>query len=219
MEQKEETLANIYQQIEAYENAIYLNIGGFLQELVGLPVYVMDKPFIKPDTPYLALRIITSSDSGGWSYRSSIQNDMYSYEMDNTYEIELVAYRGRPTTLMSYVLAALRGAEELKYKHLYSKGLGFLGASNIAQANTIVDGDKTELRARMVMTFNTRMSIEDIATTPIEAINMHIRSFRDSYNDPIPLDLILNRVYVITLVPGEYSSVNQNGSLFNNPTE
>lgn len=65
----------------------------------------------------------------------------------------------------------------------------------------------------MVMTFNTRMSIEDIATTPIEAINMHIRSFRDSYNDPIPLDLILNRVYAITLVPGEYSSVNQNGSL------
>lgn len=219
MGQMEETLANIYEQIEAYENAIYLNIGGFLQELVGLPVYVMDKPFPKPNSPYLALRIITSSDSGGWSYRGSIQDDMYSYEMDNTYEIELMAFRGRPTTLMSYVLAALRGAEELKYKHLYSKGIGFLAASNISQANTVVDGDKTELRARMILTFNTRMSIEDIVTTPIEAINMHIRSFRDSYNDPTPLELTLNWVYISREVSGELSPVTDDGSLFNNPNE
>ena len=212
-------MANIYEQIEAYENAIYLNIGSFLQELTGLPIYVMDKPFVQPTNPYLALRIITSSDSGGWSYRGKIEQDMFSYEMDNTYEIELMAFRGRPTTLLSYVLAALRGAEELKYKHLYSKGMGFLSATNITQANTILDGDKTEVRARMIMTFNTRMSIEDIMTTPIEVVNMHIRSFRDSYNDPTPLDLTLDRIYVVHEVNGEYSPVTDDGSLFNNPNE
>jgi hypothetical protein len=209
------TLANIYEQIELYENNILLNIGSFLQRLTGLPVYVMDKPFVKPTTPYLALRIVSSDDSGGWSQRYSFTQSAQSYAMDNTYEIELVAVRGRPMTLMTYVLAALRGAEELKYQYLYSKGLGFLSASNIAQANTVLDGDKTEPRARMFMTFNTQMIIEDLDTTPIEAINMHILSFRDTYDDPYPLDLTLDRVYVTHNPNGVY--VPSDGSLFNNP--
>lgn len=208
-------MANIYEQIELYENNILLNIGKFLQRLTGLPVYVMDKPFVKPTTPYLALRIVSSDDSGGWSQRYSFADAAYSYAMDNTYEIELVAFRGRPMTLMSYVLAALRGAEELKYQYLYSKGIGFLSATNIAQANTVLDGDKTEPRARMFMTFNTQMVIADLETTPIEAINMHIISFRDTYDDPYPLDLTLDRVYVIHNPNGVYEP--SDGSLFNNP--
>lgn len=192
-----ETLANIYEQIELYENSILLNIASFLQRLVGLPVYVMDKPFVKPDGPYLALRIVSSDDSGGWSQRYSFGNDSWAYAMDNTYKIELMAFRGRPMTLMSYILAALRGAEELKYQYLYSKGIGFLSATNVAQANTILDGDKTEPRARMFLTFNTQMIIEDLVTTEIESVNMHILSFRDTYDDPLPLDLTLNRKYLV----------------------
>lgn len=190
-------MANIYEQIELYENSILLNIASFLQRLVGLPVYVMDKPFVKPDGPYLALRIVSSDDSGGWSQRYSFGNDSWAYAMDNTYKIELMAFRGRPMTLMSYILAALRGAEELKYQYLYSKGIGFLSATNVAQANTILDGDKTEPRARMFLTFNTQMIIEDLVTTEIESVNMHILSFRDTYDDPLPLDLTLNRKYLV----------------------
>lgn len=210
-------MANIYEQIELYENTILLNIAAFLQRLTGLPVYVMDKPFVKPTTPYLALRIVSSDDSGGWSQKYSFSNDMFSYLMDNTYEIELVAYRGRPMTLMSYVLAALRGAEELKYQYLYSKGIGFLSATNAAQANTILDGDKTEPRARMFMTFNTTMVIEDLPTTSIETINMEINSFRDTYNDQYPLELTLDRTYVVVDTSGIYNSLDDNGSLFTNP--
>lgn len=190
-------MANIYEQIELYENSILLNIASFLQRLVGLPVYVMDKPFVKPDGPYLALRIVSSDDSGGWAQRYSFGNDSWAYAMDNTYKIELMAFRGRPMTLMSYILAALRGAEELKYQYLYSKGIGFLSATNVAQANTILDGDKTEPRARMFLTFNTQMIIEDLVTTEIESVNMHILSFRDTYDDPLPLDLTLNRKYLV----------------------
>ena len=210
-------MANIYEQIELYENTILLNIASFLQRLTGLPVYVMDKPFVKPTTPYLALRIISSDDSGGWSQKYSFTDNTQSYLMDNKYEIELVAFRGRPMTLMSYVLAALRGAEELKYQYLYSKGIGFLSATNIAQANTILDGDKTEPRARMFMTFNTTMVIEDLPTTSIEAINMNIISFRDNYDDQYPLDLPLDRIYIIAHTNGVYNSLADNGSLFTYP--
>jgi hypothetical protein len=213
------TLANIYEQIELYENHILLNIAAFLQRLTGLPVYVMDKPFVKPTSPYLALRIVSSDDSGGWSQKYSFTNDTQSYLMDNTYEIELVAFRGRPMTLMSYVLAALRGAEELKYQYLYSKGIGFLSATNAAQANTILDGDKTEPRARMFITFNTSMIIEDLPTTPIEAINMDINSFQTNYDDPNPLRLTLDRVYIIAHTNGVYTPIGDNGSLFTIPTE
>lgn len=210
-------MANIYEQIELYENNILLNIGKFLQRLTGLPVYVMDKPFVKPTTPYLALRIVSSDDSGGWSQKYSFTGDTQSYLMDNTYEIELVAFRGRPMTLMSYVLAALRGAEELKYQYLYSKGIGFLSATNAAQANTILDGDKTEPRARMFLTFNTSMIIEDLPTTAIEAVNMNINSFRDNYDDQYPLELTLDRVYIIAHTNGIFNPASSNGSLFTNP--
>lgn len=212
-------MANIYEQIELYENTILLNIASFLQRLTGLPVYVMDKPFVKPTTPYLALRIVSSDDSGGWSQKYSFTNDVQSYLMDNTYEIELVAFRGRPMTLMSYVLAALRGAEELKYQYLYSKGISFLSATNVAQANTILDGDKTEPRARMFLTFNTTMVIEDLPTTYIEAVNMHILAFKTNYDDPNPLVITLNRVYVLTNKNGVFHPVDTSESLFTIPTE
>lgn len=188
-------MANIYEQIELYENTILLNIAAFLKRLTGLDVYIMDKPFIKPTTPYLAMRIVSSDDSGGWSQKFTYMDDTFSYLMDNRYEIELVACRGRPMTLLTYVLAALRGADELKYQYLYSKGIGFLSATNVAQANTVLDSDKTEPRSRMFMTFNTTMVIEDLTTTEIDTISMNINSFRTSYEDPTPLNLPLEIVY------------------------
>ena len=214
MKRKVVTLASIYEQIEAYENNILENIGAFISRLVGLPVFLMDKPFIKPDGPYLALRIVSSDDSNGWSQKFSFENDMFSYLMDNKYDIELLACRGRPVTLLTYVLAALRGADELKYQYLYSKGVSFLSATNVAQANTILDGDKTEPRARIFLTFNTTMVIEDLPTTSIEHVNMNIHSFRSTYDDPNPLDFPLNISYVENLAGKTlYYTTIENGSL------
>ena len=190
-------MANIYEQIELYENNILLNIAAFVKRLTGLNVYVMDKPFIKPDGPYMALRIVSSDDSGGWSQTYSFTDDTFSYLMDNKYEIELMAYRGRPMTMMTYILAALRGAQELKYQYLYSKGISFLSASNVAQANTILDGDKTETRARIFLTFNTTMVIDDMPTTEIESVSMVINSFRDDKSDPLFVQLPLENKYAV----------------------
>lgn len=220
-------MANIYEQIEAYENGILFNIASFLKRLTGLTVYVMDKPFIAPEGPYLTLRIITSGDSGGWSQKHSEENEMFSYVMDNNYDIELTAIRGRPTTMLSYVLAALRGADELKYKYLYSKGIGFLSATSVAQANTVLDGDKTELRARIVLTFNTRMIIEDLPSRKLAKVNMNIVSFREDYNDSTPLVLESQREYVTVTVDNtqKYYFMTDNRSLIkyiptkDNPSE
>jgi len=207
-------LANIYEQIEAYENNILENIGAFIRRLTGLPVYLMDKPFIKPDTPYLTLRIVSSDDSNGWSQKFSYENDMFSYLMDNKYDIELLACKGRPVTLLTYVLAALRGADELKYQYLYSKGVSFLSATNVAQANTVLDGDKTEPRARIFLTFNTTMVIEDLSTTPIEHVNLNIHAFKTNYDDPTPLDFPLNFSSVGSLAGKTlYYTTLENGSL------
>nr|DAY73808.1 MAG TPA: hypothetical protein [Caudoviricetes sp.] len=209
-----EILANIYEQIEAYENNILENIGAFIRRLTGLPVYLMDKPFIKPDTPYLTLRIVSSDDSNGWSQKFSYENDMFSYLMDNKYDIELLACKGRPVTLLTYVLAALRGADELKYQYLYSKGVSFLSATNVAQANTVLDGDKTEPRARIFLTFNTTMVIEDLSTTPIEHVNLNIHAFKTNYDDPTPLDFPLNFSSVGSLAGKTlYYTTLENGSL------
>ena len=207
-------MANIYEQIEAYENNILENIGAFIRRLTGLPVYLMDKPFIKPDTPYLTLRIVSSDDSNGWSQKFSYENDMFSYLMDNKYDIELLACKGRPVTLLTYVLAALRGADELKYQYLYSKGVSFLSATNVAQANTVLDGDKTEPRARIFLTFNTTMVIEDLSTTPIEHVNLNIHAFKTNYDDPTPLDFPLNFSSVGSLAGKTlYYTTLENGSL------
>mgnify|MGYP006863277663 FL=1 len=215
MKRKVVTLASIYEQIEAYENNILENIGAFIHRLVGLHVFLMDKPFIKPDGPYLALRIVSSDDSNGWSQKFSFENDMFSYLMDNKYDIELLACRGRPVTLLTYVLAALRGADELKYQYLYSKGVSFLSATNVAQANTILDGDKTEPRARIFLTFNTTMVIEDLATTEVEQVDLTVTSYRTSYEDPTPLSLSLDLVNIYAGVlessDAVYSFVNKDG--------
>lgn len=180
-------MANIMTMIEDYEDGILNAIGTFVKTVLGLPVYLKDKPFIAPDEPYVTLRVITSTDSGGWGQRYMYADDKFSYEMDNTYQIEIMICRGRPMPAMTYLLSAFRSFEELKYQTLYLKGVSFLSASNVTEANTILDADKTQLRSRAVFTFNTRLISEDIETTAIEQISYAINSFRETYDDPKPV--------------------------------
>lgn len=181
-------MADIMQQIEAYEDHILNSIGTFVKTVLGLPVYLKDKPFIAPEKPYVTLRVITSDNSGGWGQRSKLENDMFSYFTDNNYTIEIMVYRGRPMAAMSYLISAFNSLDELKYQTMYSKGVSYLSSSDASQANTILDGDKTQLRARAIFTFNTRMLLEDIPTTPIEQVRYSIHSYNGTYADPDPLE-------------------------------
>lgn len=172
-------MANIFDQIIAYEDAILENISTFVSKVFddALPIYIIGKPSISPDKPYIGIRIITSNDSGGWGQTQSMSSSgAFTYVMDQTYTIEIMAYRGRPITALSYLLSAFRGWDELKYQYLISKGIGFLSASNISQSNTVLDGDKTEQRARLVLTFNSRLISEDTETSEIVGVNATLTS-------------------------------------------
>lgn len=180
-------LANIMTMIEAYEDNVLNAIGTFIKTTLGLPVYLKDKPFIAPEDPYVTLRVITSNNSGGWGERYMFADEKFSYVMDNTYQIEVMIYRGRPIPALSYLLSAFMSFDELKYQTMYSKGISFLSSSGITEANTVLDGDKTQLRGRAVFTFNTRMITEDIESTEIERVSYSIHSYRDNYDDPKPV--------------------------------
>jgi len=192
-------LADIMTMIEDYENNVLNSIAGFIKAVLGLPIYIKDKPFTAPETPYATLRIVTANTSGGWGQRYMYADEMFSYITDDTYQVEIMLYRGRPMPAMSYLLSAFMSLDELKYQTMYSKGVSFLSASNIAEANTVLDGANTQLRSRCIFTFNTRVVIEDIATPRIEKISYAIENYRDTYDDPIPLDYNdLTFVYVTT---------------------
>lgn len=180
-------MANIMSMIEDYEDGILNAIGTFVKTVLGLPVYLKDKPFIAPTDPYVTLRVVTSDNSGGWGQRDYISEDKYSYVVDNTYAIEIMIYRGRPMPAMTYLLSAFNSLDELKYQTMYSKGVSYLSATAISQANTVLDGDKTQLRSRAVFTFNTRMILEDVETTEIETVSYSIHSYRETYEDPEPV--------------------------------
>lgn len=180
-----ETLANILEMIEQYEDNILNNIGLFIKRATGIDVYLIGKPFIKPQGAYIGLRIVSSGDSGGWSSIEKFEDEMISYSMDNNYTIEVMAFKGRPVTLLTYLLSAFRGFDEMKYQYLYSKGIGFLSATNISEANTVLDGDKTEQRARLMLTFNTRMVSQDLPTTEITDISMSINNIPSQGSEPV----------------------------------
>lgn len=180
-------MANIMTMIEDYEDGILNAIGAFIKKVLGLPVYLKDKPFIAPESPYVTLRVITSTDSGGWGQKYMYTGDKLSYEMDNTYQIEVMIYRGRPMPAMTYLLSAFRGFEELKYRFLQLKGVAFLSASNVTEANTILDADKTQLRSRAIFTFNTCLISEDAETKVIDQISYTTNSFRSNYEDTKPV--------------------------------
>lgn len=194
-------MVNIVEQIYEYENSIFENIATFLNNVTGLPVYLKDKPFIIPDSnnSYLTIRMVTSGDSGGvGQYYTTTDDGCAQYVVDNNYTIEIMAFRGRPLPVLNYVLGALVSFQERRYEDLYSNGISFLSASNVTEANTVLDGDKTRLGARLIATFNTRMIIEDTATTEITQVKYKLNTYSGSYEDTNPIRYEGNFSYVTT---------------------
>lgn len=194
-------LADILPQIYTYENSIFESIATFIKSVTKLDVYIKDKPFTAPtsNNPYITIRVITSNNSGGWGQKATIQEDgSMQYYIDNTYQIEIMAYRGRPLPTLNYLLGAFYSFQELSYKTMYSKGVSFLSCSNITEANTVLDGAQTRLGARMVATFNTRMLIEDTPTTEIVEVKFTSNSYEYSYENTPPLALEGDVFYVTT---------------------
>lgn len=189
--QTEGILANILQQMYAYEDNIFECIANFIHSATSLPIYLKDKPFVAPESnnPYLTIRMITSNNSNGWGQNYQMQEDgSMQYVIDNTYQIEIMAYRGRALPTLNYLLGCFYSMQELAYQTLYTKGISFLSCSNITEANTVLDGNNTRLGARMVATFNTRMIVEDMPTTEIVKVKYTLNAYPDTYEaDPLSI--------------------------------
>ena len=197
----EGSLADILPQIYAYENSIFENIATFIKSVTKLDVYLKDKPTLAPtgDNPYITLRIISSNNSGGWGQDIKIQSDgSMRYYIDNTYQVEIMAYRGRPLPTLNYLLGAFYSFKELSYSIMYSKGVSFLSCSNVTESNSVLDGSQTRLGARMVATFNTRMIIEDAPTTEIVEVKFTAKSYENSYENTPPITLEGDVFFVTT---------------------
>ena len=187
----EVTLANLLSQIYAYEDNIFECIATFITNVTGLDVWLKDKPFITPngENPYITVRLITSSNSNGMGQYYKLNDDgSAQYIVDNTYQVEIMAFRGRPFPVLTFLLGAFVSFKEQAYQDLYSKGISFLSASNVSEANTVLDKSETRLGARVIATFNTRMIITDIPTTEITSVKYSTNSYQNSYEDQNPVE-------------------------------
>ena len=194
-------MANIVEQMYAYEDNVFESIATYINNVTGLPVWLKDKPFITPDgnNPYITIRMVTSGNSGGAGQFLNIQEDgSAQYVMDNSYQVEIMAYRGRPFPVLNYLQSSFHSFQERMYQDLYIKGISFLSCSNVSEANTVLDGDKTRLGARLIATFNTRMIIEDSPTTEITSVGYSLNSYQNSYEDDKPLKLEDTFNYITT---------------------
>ena len=199
--QMEGILANILSQIYAYEDNIFECIASFITNVTGLDVWLKDKPFIAPDgqNPYITVRLVTSNNSNGVGQYYQITEDGSSqYVVDNTYQVEIMAFRGRPFPVLTYLLGAFISFKEQAYQDLYSKGISFLSASNVSEANTVLDKNETRLGARLIATFNTRMIIEDAPTTEITSVKYSTTSYQNSYEDQNPIERDGDFTYITT---------------------
>lgn len=190
MIQMEVIMVNIVAQMYAYEDNIFESIATFIKNVTGLPVWLKDKPFIAPtgNNPYITIRMITSSNSNGMGQYYNTQEDgSAQYIIDNAYQVEIMSFNGRPFPVLNYLLGAFSSFTERLYQDLYVNGVSFLSSSNVSEANSVLDGDKTLLAARMIVTFNTRMIIEDSPTNEITGVKYSLNSYPDSYENPDPL--------------------------------
>lgn len=175
-------MADILTQIQEYETKILNAVANFIFNVTKLPVFMLDKPFIKPETPYIGIKIIAAGSSNGWSSLVSYQNDTYGFLMDNSINLEIRCYRGRPLAVLNYLLAAFMGFEEAKYTYMYSQHVGFLSSTQVTDFSSMYDGDKTENRAMMVITLNSPLIAEDLELPPqIEFIDFTVNAYTPDY--------------------------------------
>lgn len=172
--------------MEKVEDYLLENVGIFINHVTNLDLFLLDQPWPSITTPSIGIHILSYDDSGGWSNTNQVNEANRGIaETDLTFQVEIVARFGRPMAALALLIQAFRGFQELRYQDLYSKGIGLLNISNATPANTVFDGIETEKRARMLVTFCTRISsLDTVLPNPIENINGTI--FVNKYGDLEP---------------------------------
>lgn len=159
-----------FQRMALVEDYVLEQIGQFVVNTTGLPVFLMDQPWPAKIEPSIGMSIIDYRTSGS-SDTTNITDNRYEAVTDLRMVVEFFARSGRPMSNLALLIQALKGFKEERYQTLYSKGIGFLDVGNAVPANTVFDGNETEKRARVTAVFNIRVqALDTVRTSTIETI-------------------------------------------------
>lgn len=164
-----------YKMMEFVEDFILEQMGLFVNDVTGLNVFLLDKPWPAQIEPSVGIRILDYRHSGFSGDTTIIKDDHFEAQIDLRFIVEFVGRSGRPMANLAMLIQALSGFQEERYLRFNSNGIGLLSVSNATPANTVFDGIETEQRARMTATFNASISSIDIlAPAKIQQVNSSI---------------------------------------------
>jgi hypothetical protein len=172
-----------YDNYKKFEDFILTSFGIFSQSVTGVTkLFLLDQDWPSTTTDTLGIQIL-SIDDDGWGFDNG-------YDVDNNFQntvgfrvvLELIALRERKDSTTSEVTAtpmstlwqlnhSLKGNKDSKYKHLYSKGIGFLECTNPTRVDTVLDGVRKERRARMTVFLHCLVKdLDSVVVPPIETV-------------------------------------------------
>jgi len=172
-----------YDNYKKFEDFILTSFGIFSQSVTGVTkLFLLDQDWPSTTTDTLGIQIL-SIDDDGWGFDNG-------YDIDNNFQntvgfrvvLELIALRERKDSTTSEVTAtpmstlwqlnhSLKGNKDSKYKHLYSKGIGFLECTNPTRVDTVLDGVRKERRARMTVFLHCLVKdLDSVVVPPIETV-------------------------------------------------
>jgi len=180
----------------ALEQYVLNQIGTFASESTGITkLFLLNKDWPKVSDPYLGFQILNYDDDG-WAYDGGYdENGHLINYVGFRIVVEIMAIRGNPLATLAQLNHAFRGYKDLRYKHLYSKGIGFLECTNPSRADTVLDGIETEQRARMTAIFHA--TVQDIDPTVVNTIDLVVVNGNQIYKPEFFIELS-NNIYEYT---------------------
>lgn len=170
------------------EDTISESLADYIAELFPtIGFFLLDEDWPRIDGPYIGMQIIETDRTGFSDYKGLDGNGLEIHEVGYTNRVELIAFRDlngeKPVNILQRVQHLLHDPA-LTHKYFTSNNIGILDVSSIVKADVVLDGERKELRARMIIDIHTR--VQEISTSDsgvIETVNFTISTDRDDNTD------------------------------------
>lgn len=189
-------------EFDGIEDKILSQVGLFIKESTkstltpdGIKVFLLDRDWPRITEEYIGVQVTNIKRNGRAFYETPSDADGRTVAI-NWYEVlvEIIGFRGRPNSRLMQLTHALEH-QYLKREFLLDKGIGVSQVSSVSKADTVLDGVKKELRARMTLVLNIGVSDADPILPGIaENIFINLRTVNEFQEQPVdvPEDVSLN---------------------------
>lgn len=189
-------------EFDGIEDKILSQVGLFIKEATkstltpdGIKVFLLDRDWPRITEEYVGVQVTNIKRNGRAFYETPSDVNGRTIAI-NWYEVlvEIIGFRGRPTSRLMQLTHALEH-QYLKREFLLDKGIGVSQVSSVSKADTVLDGVKKELRARMTLVLNIGVSDADPILPGIaENIFINLRTVNEFQEQPVdvPEDVSLN---------------------------